>query len=193
MPAFPACGTRVAAGVHKPRRPQAARLFRLVSDHFLAFHAAYEERFAAQYGDWRPVVREVADKFLACGVLEHGFARVRCDACAHEYLLAFSCKARYFCPSCHAKRLALWTLWLPDDAKRCSPGNPAPGAIGSMHMRGVAVDMRNMSGTIAEWDKMIDAALTAQASYIEPDTGPCTTVCTHADWRRRVNWATRPH
>ena len=27
---------------------------------------------------------------------EHGFARIRCDACAHEYLLAFSCKSRYF-------------------------------------------------------------------------------------------------
>jgi len=44
--------------------------------------------------------------------LEHGFARIRCDACAHEYLLAFSCKCRYFCPSCHAKRLARWSLWL---------------------------------------------------------------------------------
>ena len=30
----------------------------------------------------RPVVREVADKFLACGVLRHGFARVPCDAWA---------------------------------------------------------------------------------------------------------------
>ena len=61
---------------------------------------------------WRPVVAQVADKFLACGVLEHGFARIRCDACAHECLLAFSCKCRYFCPSCHAKRLAIWTRWL---------------------------------------------------------------------------------
>lgn len=59
-----------------------------------------------------PVVAQVADKFLACGVLEHGFARIRCDACTHEYLLAFSCKCRYFCPSCHAKRLAIWTQWL---------------------------------------------------------------------------------
>jgi hypothetical protein len=74
----------------------------------------YEDRFAATYGDWRPVIREVTDKFLACGVLAHGFARVRCGACTHEYLLAFSCKARYFCPSCHAKRLALWTLWLEE-------------------------------------------------------------------------------
>ena len=31
----------------------------LVSDHFRAFQAAYEERFAATYGDWRPVAREV--------------------------------------------------------------------------------------------------------------------------------------
>lgn len=45
-------------------------------------------------------------------MLEHGFARICCDACTHEYLLAFSCKCRYFCLSCHAKRLASWTQWL---------------------------------------------------------------------------------
>ncbi len=60
----------------------------------------------------RPVVAQVADKFLACGVLDHGFAGIRCDACTHEYLLAFSCMCRYCCPSCHAKRLAIWTQWL---------------------------------------------------------------------------------
>ena len=68
------------------------------------------------YGDWRPAMREVAEKFLAYGILAHGFARVRCEAadCGHEYLVAFSCKARYFCSSYHAKRLALWTLWLEE-------------------------------------------------------------------------------
>ncbi|MDD3890619.1 MAG: transposase zinc-binding domain-containing protein, partial [Syntrophomonadaceae bacterium] len=34
-----------------------------------------------------------------------GFARVKCDDCQHEYLLPFSCKRRYFCPSCHQKRV----------------------------------------------------------------------------------------
>ena len=72
----------------------------------------WDERFAATCGDWRAVIPKVVDQFLACGLLEHGFARIRCDACAHEYLLAFSCKCRYFCPSCHAKRLARWSLWL---------------------------------------------------------------------------------
>ncbi len=101
-------------GVYKPRRAQASPLFRLVADQFRTRETVYDERYAPTYGAWRAVVPEVADKFFACGVLEHGFARVQCDACAHEYLLAFSCKARYFCPSCHAKRLALWTLWLEE-------------------------------------------------------------------------------
>ena len=62
---------------------------------------------------------QVADEVLACDVLEHGCARIRCDVYAHEYVLAFSCACRYFCPSCHAKRVALWTPWL--DATLLAP------------------------------------------------------------------------
>jgi len=58
------------------------------------------------------VVGQVADKCVACGVLELGVARIWCDDCAHEYLLAFSCTCRYCCPSCHAKRLAIRAPWL---------------------------------------------------------------------------------
>ena len=60
-------------GVYKPRRPQVSPLFRLVSDHLHRLQTVYDERFAREYGPWRPVVAQVADKFLACGVLEHGF------------------------------------------------------------------------------------------------------------------------
>ena len=101
-------------GVYRPRRPWASPLYRLLEDHFAEFSTVYDERFAHRYGYWRPVIAEVVEKYLACGILEHGFARVRCGACKHEYLLAFSCKCRYFCPSCHAKRLALWGLWLEE-------------------------------------------------------------------------------
>ena len=101
-----------ARGVYQPRRPQASPLFRLVSDQLHRLQTVYDDRFAREYGPWRPVVAQVADKFLECGVLDHGFARIRCDACTHEYLLAFSCTCRDFCPSCHAKRLAIWTQWL---------------------------------------------------------------------------------
>jgi len=57
----------------------------------------------------------VVERLLERGVLEAGFARVRRDACQAEYLSAFGCKARYFRPSCHAKRLAEWSLWLGDE------------------------------------------------------------------------------
>jgi hypothetical protein len=101
-----------ARGVYKPRCPQASGLFRLVSDHRHRLQTVYDDRFAREYSPWRPIVAHVAEKFLACGVLDHGFARICCNDCAHEYLLASSCKCRYCCPSCHAKRLASWTRWL---------------------------------------------------------------------------------
>ena len=34
------------------------------------------------------IIPEAVNKFLDCGDLERGFARVRCDHCKHEYLLA---------------------------------------------------------------------------------------------------------
>jgi hypothetical protein len=47
------------------------------------------------------IIADVVRKYLVCGDLKQGFARVRCDKCGHEYLLSFSCKGRYFCTSCH--------------------------------------------------------------------------------------------
>lgn len=57
----------------------------------------------------RPVPRFVERElraFLACGILAHGFVRVRCDTCASERLVAFACKGRGFCPSCGGRRMA---------------------------------------------------------------------------------------
>jgi hypothetical protein len=45
-----------------------------------------------RYGFWRPVVERTVEKFLACGDLREGFARVRCPECRHEYFVAFSCR-----------------------------------------------------------------------------------------------------
>jgi hypothetical protein len=74
---------------------------------------------------WRPVVVQVAHRFLACGGLEYGVARIRRDDCAHEYLLALSCTCRSCCPSCPARRLAIWTPWL-DTTLRAPVSPPAP-------------------------------------------------------------------
>jgi hypothetical protein len=39
-----------------------------------------------------------------------GFARLRCPTCAHEMFVAYSCKQRCACPSCHQKRALLTAL-----------------------------------------------------------------------------------
>ena len=69
--------------------------------------------------------------------------------------------------------------------------NGVVGKIGSSHMRGVAIDLNNNSGTQNEYDQMVAAARTAQASYIEPTKFACGIVCTHADWRWWVTWPLR--
>ena len=53
--------------------------------------------------------------FVACGDSHYGFARIRCEACRNDYLLAFSCKTRYFCPSCQQKRSLLYGEWVAEN------------------------------------------------------------------------------
>ena len=106
----PPCG----AARYTPRRPQASPLYRVLTDHFETLTHVHEERYEPTHGPLRPVVAEVVGRFLDCGLLEHGFARVRCPACRAEFLVAFRCKGRGFCPSCQARRLAEWSLWLDE-------------------------------------------------------------------------------
>ncbi len=56
---------------------------------------------------WRPASTAAEKKFLACGDLKEGFARVRCPTCRFEFFVAFSCRRRCLCPSCHQKRALL--------------------------------------------------------------------------------------
>ncbi len=54
-------------------------------------------------------------RYLDCGLFENGFARIRCQDCHDEYLLAFSCKTRELCPSCATKRSAATAVLLAED------------------------------------------------------------------------------
>ena len=59
--------------------------------------------------------------YLRCGILAHGFARVRCGDCGHERLVAFSCKGRGVCPSCTTRRMAEVGAHLTDRVLPCLP------------------------------------------------------------------------
>ena len=71
----------------------------LMDEHFDSFQQVYDERFAAKYGYWRPVVERSVAAFLKCGNLQESFARVRCPKCNHEMSVAYSCKQRCTYPS----------------------------------------------------------------------------------------------
>jgi Transposase zinc-binding domain len=60
-------------------------------------------------------VQEEFAAYLKCGRLEHGFLRVRYEACHAEKLVAFSCKRRGFGPSCGARRMTDSAALLADE------------------------------------------------------------------------------
>ena len=107
--------------IYQPRNPQNSAYYRCVEDNFETFEQVYEDRFERQYGFFRPNVRKIIYRYLDCGILHNGFARVRCEDCGHEYLLAFSCKRRYFCPSCHQKRVVEFGEYLCEERLKAVP------------------------------------------------------------------------
>src|SRR3990170_3451220 len=107
-------------GVYRPRRPQTTSFYQLVEDHSERLKNVYPDRYERQFGYYRPVTEEVFFRYLDCGILRYGFARIRCYHCHNEYLLAFSCKTRAFCPSCHFSLRSMASLAL-SEAKKALP------------------------------------------------------------------------
>ena len=96
---------------YERRRPEETVLYQVVQEHLETFLAQVE----AETGAGLPAfVKAEFDAFLDCGILAHGFLRLRCADCAHEKLVAFSCKRRGICPSCGARRMAETAAHLVD-------------------------------------------------------------------------------
>jgi len=109
----------------------------------------------------------------------HGFGRARCPACGHDFLVAFSCRARAVCPSCNARRMAETAAHLmvrqgllePEEAEgmrgwdhgggwMCAiPGAPPSGAL------------RSLISLLAKWSRSMPACGS------RPRTGRVWSVC----------------
>ena len=92
------------AEFYQPRKPRESPFYQLVEHYYDEFERVYPQRYEKKYGFWRPVIGDAVAKFLRCGDVREGFARVRCPDCTHEFFVAFSCRQRCMCPSCHQKR-----------------------------------------------------------------------------------------
>jgi len=87
---------------YTPHSPEQTLLHRVV-------HEQLEPFLSRERARARPAPHFVEHElraFLRCGILAHGFLRLRCDACGHDRLVPFSCKRRGFCPSCGGRRMA---------------------------------------------------------------------------------------
>jgi len=83
----------------------------LVQQHAATFIAHTE----ASTGSELPrFIKDGFDAYLECGILAHGFLRLRCGECSHDKLLVFSCMRRGFCPSCGARRMSQTAAHLVD-------------------------------------------------------------------------------
>ncbi len=96
---------------YRRRDPTRSLLYELVREHLETFL----DELSAFAGPGLPFfVKRELRRYLECGVLAHGFARVHCPACKRDSLVAFSCKGRGFCPSCCGRRMSSTAAHLVD-------------------------------------------------------------------------------
>jgi len=90
------------------RDPTQQILYRLVYNYRQELEYCWSERFEHTHGCLRDEMKKALDKFLDCGILLHGCACAVCEDCGHSELIPFSCKQKFLCPSCDAKRALLF-------------------------------------------------------------------------------------
>ncbi len=127
-PSGPAPSGRCTAP-YRPRHPERTVLYHVVQHHLESWLA---ERRAADDPPPRHVEEDFR-RYLDCGLLCRGFARVRCKGCGHEFLLAFSCASRGVCPSCGARHMAETAAHLVEhvfpQVPVAAPAHPALAAL----------------------------------------------------------------
>ena len=86
---------------YKRHRPEKNLLYRTVQTYWPEFVEQQK-----RVGRVLPLfIHNEFEKFLECGIPEHGFVRIYCHQCQHSGIVPFSCKGRGFCPSCLGRRM----------------------------------------------------------------------------------------
>ncbi len=97
---------------YRRREPERSILYETVRTHWNTLLAEVAQR--TDGGSLPGFVIAEFERYLSCGILANGFARVHCDACGKDLLVAFSCRGRGFCPSCTTRRMQGTAIHLVD-------------------------------------------------------------------------------
>ncbi|MBK6847504.1 MAG: transposase zinc-binding domain-containing protein [Proteobacteria bacterium] len=107
--AAPACAPRT----YVQRRPERTVLYQLVREQLETF--LEQGRARSAHGEGYPrYVEQTFRRYLQCGILAYGCARLHCAACGHDLFVPFSCKSRGICPSCQGRRMGELAATLVD-------------------------------------------------------------------------------
>jgi len=100
----PGAASRPLPEDYRRREPEKTALHAVVRANLETLLEEARGRSEGGYG-YPGFVEKEFRRYLDCGLLAHGFSRLRCPTCGFERLVAFSCKGR-LCPSCWARRMA---------------------------------------------------------------------------------------
>lgn len=125
---------------------------------------------------------DVIYRYLDCGDLKCGFARVKCIECDHEFLVSYSCKRRHFCPSCHQKRVVEYGEWLLTHVLKAVPHRQGVFSI-PKRLRIYFMYDRKLLAQLSKcaW-KVINVFLKSAFSYDDAAPGASIAVHTYGDF-----------
>ncbi len=107
--AAPGCAPRI----YVQRQPERTVLYQLVREQLETF--LEQGRARSTHGEGYPrYVEQTFRRYLQCGILAYGCARLHCAACGHDLFVPFSCKSRGICPSCQGRRMGALAATLVD-------------------------------------------------------------------------------
>ena len=66
----------MSLGSYRPRHPESTPFFQCLQDYWDEFKESYPYFYEAEYRPLRSVVEKTVQRFLECGLLRHGFARL---------------------------------------------------------------------------------------------------------------------
>ena len=162
--------------VYRPRKPHLSPFYQCVQDYWEVLEDQWEERFRKRFGFLRSHLKQVMFNFLQCGDVHAGFARIRCDTCGNEYLLAFSCKGRHFCPSCHQKRTVEFAEWICGHVLKAVPHRHLTFSLPKM-IRPYFLYDRKLLADLSRWAwESIRTFL--KNAVIRPDAKPAAIIAT---------------
>ena len=99
------------APAYRRRTPEEEPLYQVLAEHLETFL----KRTRSSDCQLPAYVEEELRAYLDCGILAHGFLRVRCEDCDQDRVVAFSCQRRSFCPSCMGRRMVDTAARLTDE------------------------------------------------------------------------------